>query len=83
VIPEFEVNEDRISDALARNPILATALVPRLGYDAVAKITNEARQSGRPIAEVAAEQSSLSPEEIDELLNPLQMAHPHSATRHE
>ena len=83
VIPEFEVNDGRISDALARNPILATALVPRLGYDAVAKITNEARRSGRPIAEVAKEQSSLSPEEIDELLNPLQMAHPHSATRHE
>ena len=66
----FQVNEARIGEALHRNPILVTALNPVIGYELGAKIAKEAYASGRPIREVAAEQTQLSPEELAKLLDP-------------
>jgi len=62
-----------------RTPSLATALNPLIGYDAAAAITKQAIAEGRPLAEVAAEQTDLTDEQISAALDPAPMARPHDA----
>jgi fumarate hydratase, class II len=69
-ITGFTVNTERIGAALERNPILVTALNPVIGYEQGAKLAKQAYAEGRPIREVAAEQTNLPPEELDRLLDP-------------
>ena len=66
----FTVNRPRLEDALARNPILVTALNPVIGYEKGAAIAKKAYAEGRPILEVAAEMTHLSVEELRRLLDP-------------
>jgi fumarate hydratase, class II len=66
----FTVNQARLDEALARNPILVTALNPVIGYEKGAAIAKRAYAEGRPILEVAAEMTSLSVEELRRLLDP-------------
>jgi fumarate hydratase, class II len=65
------VNEERLRDALDRNPILVTALNPIIGYEKGAAIAKKAYAEGRPILEVAAEMTSLDAAELRLLLDPL------------
>ncbi|MGA7414278.1 MAG: class II fumarate hydratase [Bryobacteraceae bacterium] len=72
-IAGFTVNTARMTELAAKNPILATALAPRIGYDLSAAIAREAFQSGRTVAEVARERTSLTDQELLELLDPAKM----------
>ncbi len=56
--------------------MIGTALAPIVGYDAAAAIAKEAAKSGRTIREVAREQTDLSDEELDRVLDPSQMTEP-------
>jgi fumarate hydratase class II len=67
------VNPDRMQAALARNPILVTALNPRIGYEKGAAIAKKAYREGRPILEVAAEMTDLSVDELKRLLDPMSL----------
>ncbi len=69
-IAGFVVNEAHIQEQLARNPILVTALNPIIGYQQGAKIAKVAYKEGRSIKEVAQEMTTLSPQELDRLLDP-------------
>jgi fumarate hydratase class II len=69
-IAGLSVNRERIQDALARNPILVTALNPIIGYEKGAAIAKKAYREGRPILDVAAEMTDLSLEELRRLLDP-------------
>jgi len=69
-IAGFTVNEARIGAALERNPILITALNTVIGYEQGAKIAKQAYAEGRPVLDVAAEQTKLSREELEKLLDP-------------
>jgi fumarate hydratase, class II len=66
----FTVNHARLDDALARNPILVTALNPVIGYEKGAAIAKRAYAEGRPILEVAAEMTDLGVDELRRLLDP-------------
>jgi fumarate hydratase class II len=61
---------DRVADALARNPILVTALNPVIGYEKAAAIAKKAYRERRPVFEVALEDSGLSAAELRRLLDP-------------
>jgi fumarate hydratase class II len=50
--------------------MLATALAPRIGYDAAAELAKAAHASGRSLREVARERGVLPEHELDELLDP-------------
>ena len=65
----FTVNEDRMRAALQRNPILVTALNHLIGYDKGAEIAKRAYREGRSIIDVAAEETELSREELESLLD--------------
>jgi fumarate hydratase, class II len=60
----------RLEDALTRNPILATALNPAIGYERAAAIAKRAYAEGRPIFDVALEMSGLGADELRKLLDP-------------
>ena len=70
-IAGLRVREDRVQAALARNPILVTALNPVVGYEAAAAMAKQAYREGRPIADVARERSGLSDAELKRLLDPV------------
>jgi len=72
-IAEFTVNEDNINAALAKNPILVTALNTVIGYELGAKIAKAAYKEGRAVIDVAVDMTDLSREELEVLLNPKQM----------
>ncbi len=65
-----EVNVARLDEALARNPILATALNPVIGYERAAAIAKRAYAEGRPVFDVALEMSGLPEAELRRLLDP-------------
>ena len=69
-IATFKVRRDQLEGPLARNPILVTALNAVIGYDAAAAIAKQAYQAGRPIIEVAEEQTELTQAELERLLDP-------------
>jgi fumarate hydratase class II len=66
----FSVNRERLEDALARNPILVTALNPIIGYEKGAAIAKRAYKEGRSILEVAEEMTDLDRAELTRLLDP-------------
>ena len=73
-IKNFSVNTDITNAAVQRNPILATALAPRIGYAAAAEIAKNAYRTKRPVLQVASEQTDIDEQELQELLDPLNLA---------
>ena len=69
-IAGFEVNRDGLQKNLASNPILVTALNRIVGYDAAAAIAKRCYLEQRPVIDIAAEETSLSREELERLLDP-------------
>ncbi|SHF14112.1 fumarase, class II [Modicisalibacter ilicicola DSM 19980] len=72
-IATFQVRRDNIEAPLSRNPILVTALNSVIGYDAAAAVAKKAYQAGRPILDVAEEETDLSRDELERLLDPDQL----------
>ncbi len=69
-IAGFTVNAQSLTHALARNPILVTALNSRIGYDKAAQIAKKAYAENRPVIDVAKEMTNLSLAELKVLLDP-------------
>ena len=69
-IAGFTVNQDNINAALAKNPILVTALNTVIGYELGAKIAKAAYAEGRAVIDVAEEMTDLSRDELAKLLDP-------------
>jgi len=67
---------DRGPSLVGRGLAIVTGLVPRIGYDEAAEIAHEAARSGRSIHEVALERTDLTPEQLDEALDPFKMTEP-------
>ena len=74
-IASFTVREDNLSKALARNPILVTALNPIIGYAKAAGIAKLAYKENRPIIEVAQENTALSRSDLEKLLEPTKLTY--------
>lgn len=74
-IATLTVNEEKLNEALHRNPILVTALNPIIGYAKAAEIAKKAYKEGRPVVDVADEETDLSREELLALLDPAKLTH--------
>lgn len=77
-IRTFSVREDRIEAALARNPILVTALNSVIGYEKAAALAKQAYAEGRPIIDVVEANTELSRAELEQLLDPRRLTGPES-----
>ena len=73
-IAGMKVNREVCSEAVARNPILVTALNPKIGYLAAAGIAKRAIAENRPILDIALEETDLTRSELGELLDPTTLA---------
>jgi fumarate hydratase, class II len=60
---------ERGPELVEQGLMLATALAPVIGYDRAAEISKAAYKSGRTIREIAREETDLSEDELDELLD--------------
>ena len=65
----LEPNTEKMESNTHKNPILVTALVPKLGYDIAAEIAKESISTNKTIKEVLLERELLSESEVDDLLN--------------
>ena len=73
-IPGLTVHSERISETLLRNPMLLTALAPRIGYDRAAAIARRAVTEQRAVLDIAVEETGLPREELARLLDPARLA---------
>ena len=69
-VKTFKVNKKNIVESLYMNPILVTALNPIIGYEKAADIAKKAYKEGRPIIDVAVEETDLSESRLKKLLDP-------------
>ena len=74
-IAGLKVRQERVREALDRNPILVTALNPIIGYEKAAAIAKRAYKEQRPVLDVAKEDSGLSEAELRRLLDPAALTH--------
>jgi fumarate hydratase class II len=72
-ISTFTVREDNLQVALAKNPILVTALNPVIGYLKAAEVAKKAYKEQRAIIDVAEEETDLTREELEKLLDPAKL----------
>jgi fumarate hydratase class II len=74
-IDGLKFNKARMNEALARNPILVTALNPVIGYEKAAQIAKRAYAENRLVIDVAKEMTDLSLTELKTLLDPARLIH--------
>lgn len=72
-IATFEVRQDNLDVALAKNPILVTALNPVIGYLKAAEVAKKAYKQGRAIIDVAEEETDLDRATLERLLDPAKL----------
>ena len=53
-----------------------TAICPYVGYQTAANIAKTAIKTGEPIRKLLISQKILSPEEVDQILDPISMTEP-------
>jgi len=65
----IQANPDRCRELLERNPAIATALNPRIGYDRAAEVAKEAAREGVSVREVVRRRGLIPEEELDQALD--------------
>ncbi|MEZ5474761.1 MAG: class II fumarate hydratase [Steroidobacteraceae bacterium] len=69
-IGRFTVRRAHVAEQLSRNPVIATALNPLVGYDKATSIAKRAYAEGRSVLDVAIEETDLSREVLERVLDP-------------
>jgi fumarate hydratase class II len=72
----IEPREDNIKAALERSLMLVTALAPKIGYDAAAKIAKTAHKNGTTLREEAVGGGYVTDAEFDAIVRPEKMISP-------
>ncbi|MGD8377581.1 MAG: class II fumarate hydratase, partial [Acidobacteriota bacterium] len=72
----IEPNVKRAEELVEQSLAMCTALAPRIGYDAAAKIAKTAYAEGRTVREVAREQGVLPEDELERVLDPRRQTEP-------
>jgi fumarate hydratase class II len=72
----IEANKARAQELLERNPSIATALNPYIGYDEAAKIAKQSAKEGRSVRDVVKEKGLLKGAALDKALDVRAMTEP-------
>jgi fumarate hydratase class II len=70
LIAGLAVDREKATGFVEESLAMGTALAPEIGYENAAKLVKNAYKTGRTIRTVAIEQSGLTPERVNELLDP-------------
>ncbi|MBF0610725.1 MAG: class II fumarate hydratase [Magnetococcales bacterium] len=73
-VATLQVDQRRMAAALHSNPILATALVPEIGYDKAAQIARKAAAEGCTVLEAARLLTDIPEEQLEVLLDVTRLA---------
>jgi fumarate hydratase class II len=72
----IEPRLDNIKAGLERSLMLVTALAPKIGYDAAAKIAKTAHKNGTTLKVEAVKSGLVTAEEFEALVRPEEMINP-------
>ena len=72
----IEANEERCRELLEKNPSIATALNPYIGYDRAAEVAKEAARERRSVRDVVQARGLIPLEKLDEALDVRGMTEP-------
>ena len=72
----LEVDRERVASMVEQSLMLATALAPKIGYDAAAGMAKQAYKEGKTIRALATAQKTLPPKELDATLDLRHMTEP-------
>lgn len=67
-VRDIEANHEKCRDYVEKSLALTTYLVPRLGYDRAAELSQKAHQTGRTIRELVIENNIMTSTEFDDLI---------------
>ena len=76
MVAGIEAREDNIKAALERSLMLVTALAPKIGYDAAAKIAKTAHKNGTTLRQEAVVGGYVTDAEFDDAVRPEKMIAP-------
>lgn len=69
-------NRERAASLIENSLALATALAPKIGYDAASEIAKEAHATGKTIRQIALEKNVLPEDELNRVLDPMRQTEP-------
>jgi fumarate hydratase class II len=72
----IEPNTERCEELIEKSLMMCTALAPKIGYDASAKLAQEAYKTGKTVRQLAAEKNLMPKSELDALLDVRAMTEP-------
>ncbi|MDX1587516.1 MAG: class II fumarate hydratase [Oleiphilaceae bacterium] len=72
-IDGMTLNQEVMAGAVGRNPVLVTALNPVIGYAKAAEVAKKAYATGQSILEVAAAETDVPRETLEQLLDPIKL----------
>jgi len=76
-IAGLEANRERCEQQIEWSMSMVTSLAPVIGYDRAAEIAKKAVSEGKTVRQVCIDEGVLSESELNELLDPKTMLHPH------
>ena len=65
----LEANRERCEELIEKSLMMCTALAPKIGYDASAKLAQEAFKTGKTVRQLAEEKNLMPREELNALLD--------------
>jgi fumarate hydratase class II len=74
---------ERCNDMIEKSLAMCTALAPEIGYDQAAAIAKESYKTGKTVREIALEKKIISPDRLNEILDPMRMTKPGIAAKGE
>lgn len=75
-IKGIEPDVERLNNLAEASIAICTALAPKIGYDKAAALAKKAFSTGKPLRQVALEESVLPKEELDQVLDLMNMTKP-------
>ncbi|HEY3324065.1 MAG TPA: class II fumarate hydratase [Planctomycetota bacterium] len=72
----LQANKDRCEELIEKSLMMCTALAPKIGYDAAAKLAQEAYKTGKTVRQLAEEKNLLPKDELNQLLDARKMTEP-------
>jgi fumarate hydratase class II len=76
LVLDMKPNKKQINEYLNKSLMLVTALSPIIGYDKASEIAHLAHEKGLTLKEAALNNSYISEEKFDEVVNPAKMIRP-------
>jgi fumarate hydratase, class II len=72
----LEPNKERCEELIEKSLMMCTALAPKIGYDASAKLAQEAYKTGKTVRQLAEDKNMMPKDELNKLLDVRKMTEP-------